>query len=128
MTTASFPFCNPPTTNLPGLHLVAGRFKLDSGSEVPEVVRGKGFTVSRVNDGIFRVTFNRTVKVITFIAQVAQPDPRITCHHKDIADDVNTVDVVVTDYEGAEVDGTEDIEFVDFIAVVMAPATSMPHV
>lgn len=126
MTTASFPLQNPPKCNLPDTHIVAGRFVTNAtGNNDPAIVSGKGYTVARQETGVFRVTFNRKVKVITLVANVAQPSPLFTCHHKEIEDANNYVDVVMTDYTGTEDDGNQNTEMIDFIAVVML-TTSLP--
>lgn len=129
MTTASFPFQNPPTANLPGLHLVVGRFFLDTdGADTPEVISGKGYTVARNGPGDYRVTFGRKVKIITFVANVASASPTLVVGHKPISDSNNYVDVLTSDFDGNLADGTQDGEMIDFIAVVMSPATSLPDV
>ncbi len=127
MTTASFPFANPPTTNLPGLHLMAGRVLLDDdGSNNPTIVSGKGYTIAYVSTGLYRLTFARKVKVITFVANIGAPSPTLVVGHKAIADANNYVDITLSDFDGNLADPAQDSELLDFIAVVMSPATSHP--
>jgi hypothetical protein len=126
MPSASFPMCNSPKMNLPDTEIIAGRYLIDSdGNETPEVVSGKGFTVSEVSSGITRVTFNRKVKIIAFFPNVAQTSPVLIVHHKPLDDDNNYVDVVTTDYGGNLSAASQDTEMIDFIAVVML-TTSLP--
>jgi hypothetical protein len=129
LTTASFPFQNAPTANLPGLHMVVGRFKPNTdGSNTPEVISGKGYTVARQNTGIYRVTFARKVRVMTFVANIGAPSPTLVPGHKAIADANNYVDVTLADFDGNLSDAAQDTELVDFIAMVMSPATGHPDV
>ena len=120
MPSASFPAYGQQTGNLPNLHFVVGRFILDTdGADTPEIVAGKGFTVTRQGTGIYRVTFNKQVKLVSIIPTIFAPSPSLVASHKAINNDNNYVDITTADYDGNLADGAQDVEGVDFVAVVM---------
>jgi hypothetical protein len=127
MTTSSFPFCNSPTANLPGLHLVAGRILLDATT--PTVSSGKGFTVEKTATGRYTITFNRTVKVIATVGMLAQATASDTKLRKPVwnesVEGANMVEFATEDEEGVLEDAASTAE-IEFISVVMAPATGHP--
>lgn len=127
MTTSSFPFCNPPTMNLPGLHLVAGRILLDATT--PTVSSGKGFTVAKTATGRYTIDLNRQVKIIASLGQLAEATGSDTKLRKPVWDaaveGVSKVEFATEDEEGTLEDAASTAEL-EFLIVCMAPATSMP--
>lgn len=127
MTTASFPFCNPPTTNLPGLHLVAGRVLLDATT--PTISSGKGFTVSKINTGRYGITLNKPAKIIASLGMLAQATGSDTKLRKPVWDANNEgaylVEFATEDEEGTLEDAASTAEL-EFLIVCMSPNTSLP--
>jgi hypothetical protein len=127
MTTESFPFKNPPTANLPGLHLVAGRILLDATT--PTVSSGKGFTVAKTATGRYTITFNRTVKVIATVAMLAEATGGDTTLRKPVwhtdVEGASKVEFATEDEDGLLENAASTAE-IEFICVVMAPVTGHP--
>jgi hypothetical protein len=125
MTTLSFPFCKGPTANLPGLHLICGRILLDDAT--PTVSSGKGFTVAKTATGRYTITINREVKIICALGFLAKATGSDTWLRKPIWDaaveGANKVEFATEDEQGTLENGVGEVEF---IIVVMAPATSHP--
>lgn len=126
MTTNSFPFMNPPTANLAGLHLVAGRILLDATT--PTVSSGKGFTVAKTATGRYTITFNRTVKVIATVGMLAQATASDTKLRKPVwasgTEGASKVEFATEDEEGVLEDAASTAE-IEFICVLQAPNTSL---
>lgn len=78
MTTKSFPQVGQLTANLPDIHMVIGRIKTDASATIQS---GKGFTSDKFATGQFRVTLNKTVKIIatTALLGTAGSEARYLC-------------------------------------------------
>ena len=124
MTTLSFPIQNPTTANLSDLHLVVGRVLLDSTT--PTVSAGKGFTVSKIATGRYKVTLNKKVRPIVAFGLLAKAtgEAVFLCKPVLVADD-NFVEFRVENSSGSNVDAavTDELEFM--IAVMRT--TSLPR-
>lgn len=72
--------------------LVEGRI-VPNGTNAPSVLTGEGFTVSRVDGGHFRVTFDETVRFVGFSSVV------VTGQYED--DDTDAHEVRVTNLDPA---------------------------
>lgn len=69
MASASFVITAGRGFNLPEVISIIGSIKTNGSS--PSVVTGKGFTVSQVGTGLYRITFNKVVpRIITVLAQL----------------------------------------------------------
>lgn len=127
MTTASFPFGNPPTCNLPGLHFVVGRMVLHSTT--PTIASGKGFTVSKAATGRYRITLNRTAKIICAVGFFAKATGSDFQLRKTVWDEAvegaNIVEFATEDGTGS-LEDAQDTDQVEFIIVCMSPVTSHP--
>ncbi len=126
MPTASFPYCNPPTTNLPSLHLIAGRILLDATT--PAVSSGKGFTVAKTATGRYTITLNKVCKIIASIGMLAQATSSDTKLRKPVwhenVEGAQMVEFATEDEDGLLEDAASTAE-IEFIIAVML-TTSLP--
>lgn len=121
MGSASFVVTAPRGFNLPEIVGIAG--SLVTNGSTPSVNTGKGFTVSQVSTGVYRVTFNKTmpriVSVLPSLVKAAASDTQVEVVDQDPANSYVTFRVVKTS-DGTVVAPGAVGDIINFLILCMA--------
>ena len=115
MTTSSFPKFGQISGNLPNLHMVVGSILTDATT--PTRRRGKGFTVTKVATGRYKVTLNQQVGyIISAIGILRKPTGEAVFLTGPVLTDELNVEFRVENASAVNTDAanTDVIEFVIF--------------
>lgn len=113
MSSLSFPMMGQITGNLPHLHIVAGQFLTDATTPVRQ--RGKGFTVSKVATGRYKVTLNRKAGyIISVEGSLLKPTGEAVFLTGPVRTDEQNIEFRVENSSGTNTDAasTDVIEFI----------------